>query len=142
MKYLAIAAALAFASSPVMGQSVDDTNSYSYLMRQKYPVIQGDVTDRPYRTIGHISKHIRKFTIFSKGADFQKIQKELWEKARKQGSVDAVIKVMWGEEVPSWTAAAVDARGIMIKFLSDDEIAEWKARQGPPQSSEAPPPSQ
>lgn len=140
MKRFAIAASLALVATPAMGQNIEQTNGYAYLMRQEYPVIQGDVTDRPYRIVGHVTKQIRKFLTVSKAPDFEKVQKELWERARKNPDVDAVIKVTWGDsQAPTWTASASEARGVMIKFLTDSEIAEWKAKQAPAVAPAAPP---
>jgi uncharacterized protein YbjQ (UPF0145 family) len=113
----------ALIASPTMAQNIERMDTYEYVRSQPYPVIEGDVTNRPYRVVGHVTKQLRKFTAFSKSADFQAVQKELWERAKKLNA-DAVINVKWGEsDKPTWTFAATEARGVAVRFLTDAEIA-------------------
>ncbi|MEY4239230.1 MAG: hypothetical protein RL339_1831 [Pseudomonadota bacterium] len=110
-------------TTPALGQNIERTDTIEYLRSQPYPVIEGDVTNRPYRVVGQVTKQLRKLSAFSKTPDFQAVQKELWERARKLNA-DAVVKAQWGESNnPTWTFAATEARGVAIKFLTDAEIA-------------------
>lgn len=121
-------ASLALSAAPLAAQNVMDLNSYSNLQAQRYPVLAGDVTDRPYRVIGHITKSIRKQTAFSKNPTFEKVQKELWERAQTMGA-DAVINATWGEadNISAFSFGESEARGTVIKFLTPAEVAAWKA---------------
>lgn len=124
MRAYILAIALLAASAPAFGQNIANTSSYSYLKSLPVPVVEGDITDRPYRVVGHITKGIRKATVFSKAASYDKVMRELWESARKMGA-DAVVNAQFGEArkqaFSSWGTR--EARGMAIKFLTDAEIA-------------------
>ena len=110
-------------AAPAMAQNIERTDTYEYIKSQPYPVIEEDVTNKPYRVIGRVRKRMSGFSISGKSLDFSHIQKELWEIAQKM-KADAVIKVQWGEERGSlWAINIYAARGLAIKFLSDAEIA-------------------
>ena len=123
-------ATLAVFAAPLVAQNVEDTKSFEYLQSQPYPVIQGDVTDRPYRVIGHITKTIRKQTAFSRNATFEKVQKELWERGKEMGA-DAIINASFGETHinAAFSFGASEARGTAIKFLTPAEAAAWREKQ-------------
>lgn len=131
-KLIGIAAIASFGlcTGPSAAQNIMDTDSYAHLRSQPYPVVKGDVTDKPYRVIGHITKSIRKQTAFSNNPTFEKIQKELWERGKRMGA-DAIIHASFGESdnVSAFSFSSSEARGTAIKFLSPQEIEAWKNGQ-------------
>lgn len=121
MKRLAIIAFVL--ASPITAQNVETPPGYADLARLPVPVVAGDIADRPYRVIGHVSKGVRKATMFSKSASQEKVYRELWEDARKLGA-DAVIHAQYGEaHITALSWGSREARGEAIKFLTDEEIA-------------------
>ncbi|WP_240310856.1 hypothetical protein [Altererythrobacter sp. ZODW24] len=121
---LAIALAI---SAPAMAQNVDNTEGYEWVMSQKVPVTAGDITDRPYRIVGHITKGVHKATVFSKNPSQRKVYKELWEKARKM-KADAVIFAEFGEaRRGAFVHGNREARGVAIRFLKGAELEAWQA---------------
>ncbi|HVJ00933.1 MAG TPA: hypothetical protein VM662_02055 [Sphingomonas sp.] len=99
------------------------THSYAEVQALKVPVVDGDVTDRPYRVIGDIEAGVRKATLFSKSPSPEKVYRELWERGKKMGA-DAVINASYGESrVTALSWGSRKARGKAIKFLTDAEIA-------------------
>ena len=82
MKFIAtfLAALMTFAAAPVLAQNIENTQSYEWLMRQPVPVTTGDITDRPYRIVGHITKGVHKATIFHADPSHDKVMRELWER--------------------------------------------------------------
>ena len=80
------------------------------------PVIAGDISDRPYTVIGQITAGVRKATVFSKAASPDKIYRELWERAKKQGA-DAVVHASFGKShVSAMSWGQTSATGIAVKF--------------------------
>lgn len=126
---------------PAFAQNVEAPPGYADLARLQVPVVEGDIADRPYRIVGHISKGIRKATMFSKSASREKVFRELWEDARKMGA-DAVVKAQFGEaHITALSWGAREARGVAIKFLTDAEIAALPPRAVAPAVAEAPAPA-
>ncbi len=106
-----------------MAQNVTPPPGYAELRAMQVPVTDGDITDRPYRVIGHIQAGIRKATMFSGSPSREKVFKELWERGRKMHA-DAVIHAEFGEShITAMSWGAREARGVAIKFLTDAEIA-------------------
>jgi len=128
---------------PAYAQNVENTETYAYLMSLPVPVVDGDITDRPYRVIGYIDKGVRKATVFSKPASHAKVMRELWEKGRKMGA-DAVINAGYGEakKVAFSGWGTREARGVAIKFLTDAEIAALKPVPQPEREPEPAPVAQ
>lgn len=135
MRGLILAVAL-FAGAPVaMAQNVTPQPGYADLANLPVPVVEGDITDRPYRVLGHVNKGVRKATIFSKSASHEKVYRELWEDAQKLGA-DAVIQADYGQaRITALSWGSREARGVAIKFLTDAEIA---ALPQPVQASSVP----
>ncbi|QDH35299.1 hypothetical protein [Porphyrobacter sp. YT40] len=129
---IALAAAALFAIAvPLAAQNIENTQSYEWLMRQPVPVTTGDITDRPYRVIGHITKGVHKATIFHADPSHDKVMRELWEKARKM-KADAVIHAQFGEaRNRGFVKGGRDARGTAIRFLQGEELLAWQAQQAP-----------
>lgn len=131
MKRSAILIAVAVLLSPIGPSAAQriDTIGYAEIVKMPVPVIDGDITDRPYRVIGVVQATVRRATVFSKNPSREKVYKELWERARKL-KADAVVNAKYGEARPTaWSYGARDAEGEAIKFLTDEEIA---ARSGSP----------
>lgn len=126
MRVLIAATALALASGAI-AQNVDPdppTATYAELIDMKVPVVEGDITDRPYRVIGEIETEVRKTMILSKTPSREKVFRELWERGEKMGA-DAVINARYGNSrvtFASWGAR--HATGQAVKFLTDEEIAD------------------
>lgn len=124
---LAIAFSLSVASTGeaqtlVSGAPVP-VHSYAEVKELEVPVVDGDITDKPYRVLGDIEAGVRKATLFSKSPSHEKVYRELWERGKKMGA-DAVINAGYGEArvtVMSWGSRK--ATGKAIKFLTDAEIA-------------------
>lgn len=125
----AVAIALAMAVTPAAAQNIDAVTTYEELLEMDVPVIAGDITDRPYRVVEHITKGVRKATIFSRDPSQEKVYRELWERGRKVGA-DAVLNATYGPaERRALSAGSREARGDAVVFLTDEEIAELD-RQG------------
>ncbi|MEI6417485.1 MAG: hypothetical protein WCO82_00310 [Sphingomonadales bacterium] len=106
---------------------------YAKLSTLPVPVVEGDITDRPYRVIGLIETGVRKATVFSKDPSREKVFRELWERGRKMGA-DAVINAEYGNaRVRGLSWGSRDARGQAVKFLTDQEIAALPKAQLPAQ---------
>lgn len=124
MKPLWIACAALLMAAPATAQNVENQNNYAYLSRQPVPVIAGDVLDRPYRVIGHVSAGVRKATAFSKSASQEKVYRELWERGQKLGA-DAIIHAQYGDpHITYFSWGTREARGDAIKFLTPEEMAQ------------------
>lgn len=121
MKRVALLALLL--AAPLAAQNVEAPPGFRDLARLPVPVVAGDITDRPYRIIGHINAGVRKATMFSGSPSQEKVYRELWERGRKLGA-DAVINAQYGEaHITAMSWGAREARGDAIKFLTDAEIA-------------------
>ncbi len=135
MRYLILAAALA--ASPAFGQNIDrkpetvEPTTYVALMQSDIPVTAADITDRPYRVIKDLKVQVRRAFIWNDDPDRSKIYKELWEEASEKGA-DAVVLATYGEmHTNFFTGPQLTAKGQAIKFLTENEIADWEAkRQG------------
>lgn len=130
-RILVLAVTLAFAGTAnaqtLVSGAPTPTHSYAEVKGLKVPVVDGDVTDRPYRIIGEIEAGVRKATLFSKTPSPDKVYRELWERGRKMGA-DAVIGASYGEaRVTALSWGSREATGKAIKFLTDEEIAAQKA---------------
>lgn len=111
------------ATTPAVAQNIDADLGYAKVRQMEVPVVEGDITDRPYRVIGTVQATVRRATAFSKNPSREKVYKELWERAVKLGA-DAVVKANYGEaKVTAWSWGARDAEGQAVKFLTDEEIA-------------------
>ncbi len=118
-------------------------HSYAEVKELKVPVVDGDITDRPYRVLGDIGAGVRKATLFSKSPSQEKVYRELWERGKKMGA-DAVINAGYGEaRVTAISWGSRKATGKAIKFLTDAEIAaQNSAPAATPASAEAPAPTE
>jgi uncharacterized protein YbjQ (UPF0145 family) len=123
MRHCIAWAALAF-TTPAFSQNVDPVRmDYQAITKMDVPVIEGDITDHPYRVVGQIKTNVRKATIFSHASSDDKMKRELWERAKKMGA-DAVVNAKLGDEhisAMSWGAST--ARGTAIKFVESNGAA-------------------
>lgn len=121
---LLFAMALAISTQAVDGPPMPpQPSTYAEVMAAKMPVTTSDITDRPYRVLKHVKGSIRKATIFSKASSPEKLQRELWERGKKEGA-DAVINARYGDShitAISWGASKVE--GDAVKFLAPGETA-------------------
>lgn len=124
-------AALMVMSVPAYAQNINPSPAptYASIRMMSVPVVAGDISDRPYRVIADVETNVRKISAFHKDASDEKVYRELWERAAKLGA-DAVVNAHLGESrVTAFSWGARKAKGQAIKFLTDSEIAEWRANQ-------------
>ena len=82
----------------------------------KIEIIEGDVTDRPYTSLGDVSVTVNKVTIFNADPTREMVNQRLRAEAAKLGA-DAVIQVRYGTvgvSLVSW--GALDGKGRAIVF--------------------------
>lgn len=122
-------AGLIAAAVPLSAQNVDNVESYGWLMQQPVPVTAGDINDRPYRVVGHITKNVHKATIFHRDPSHEKVMRELWEEARDMDA-DAVVHAQFGEaRNRPFKKGVREVRGTAIRFLTGEELRAWQERQ-------------
>ena len=116
------------AGAAVLAQNIDPqpqppAPTYASLAELEYPVVAGDITDRPYRVLGEVRTDVRKATIFSRSPSERHVYRELWERARRMGA-DAVVNANYGDaRITALSWGARRATGQAVKFLTDAEIA-------------------
>jgi hypothetical protein len=84
----------------------------------KIQIVEGDITDRPYKSLGDISVTVNKTTIFNADPTREMVNQRLRAKAAELGA-DAVIQVRYGTvgvALMSW--GALDGKGRAIAFES------------------------
>lgn len=122
--------ALALASGALAAQNVDTFNldGRERLALLPVPVTKADITDHPYRVIDVIEVSITKATIVSKNPTKLALAEKLWEAAQKLGA-DAVVNVEFDQsERGGWAYGKRKARGQAIKFLTEIEAENWRAK--------------
>ena len=79
-------------------------------------IIEGDVTDKPYKSLGDVSATVNKVTIFNADPTREMVNKRLQAEAAKLGA-DAVIQVRYGTvgiSALSW--GSLDGKGRAIVY--------------------------
>lgn len=79
-------------------------------------IIEGDVTDRPYKSLGDVSATVNKVTLFNADPTREMVNKRLMTEAAKLGA-DAVIQVRYGTvgiSALSW--GSLDGKGRAIAY--------------------------
>jgi hypothetical protein len=82
----------------------------------KIEIIEGDVSDRPYKSLGAASVTVNKVTIFNADPTREMVNQRLRTEAAKLGA-DAVIQVRYGTvgvSLVSW--GSLDGKGRAIVF--------------------------
>jgi hypothetical protein len=82
----------------------------------KIQIVEGDITDRPYKSLGDISVTVNKTTIFNADPTPQMVNQRLQTRAAELGA-DAVIQVRYGTVgigLMSW--GSLDGKGRAIVF--------------------------
>ena len=86
-------------------------------------VTEGDVTDRPYRTIGPVKVTVTRKTSFSAAPTNGQVDEKLRREAKRLGA-DAVIQVKYGPDLPpgnavtNWTNAnRRTGYGLAVRFV-------------------------
>jgi hypothetical protein len=82
----------------------------------KIQIIEGDVTDRPYKSLGDVSVTINKTTLFNADPTREMVNNRLRAEAAKLGA-DAVIQVRYGTVgmgLVSW--GSLDGKGRAIAY--------------------------
>ena len=102
LRILAAAAATTFLGGCAEGWSTSQVSSQSTAAVarpatpiDKIQVMEGDITDKPYKSLGEISVTVNKTTIFNADPTRQMVDQRLREKASTLGA-DAVIQVRYG----------------------------------------------
>jgi hypothetical protein len=99
-------------AGPSASQAVSPTNAASVT------VTAGDITNRPYRSLGDISVTVAKWTIFDTDPTPAKVDAALSEKAAELGA-DAVILVRYGTVgIGAFTWGKLDGSGRAIAFTN------------------------
>ena len=116
------------AGAAVLAQNIDPQPAppptYASLAELEYPVVAGDIADRPYRVLGEVRAEVRKATLFSRSPSERHVYRELWERARRLGA-DAVVNANYGDaRVTALSWGSRRATGQAVKFLTDAEIAD------------------
>jgi hypothetical protein len=106
--------------SPTPGEAPGSTNAQSARLPQKSPdqiiLSEGDITDRPYRSLGDIEVTVKKWTIFDKDPTREMVAQALKEKAAKMGA-DAVVLVRYGTVGIGFTSwGQMDGQGRAVVF--------------------------
>ena len=130
IKHVALFGAVAGlnAGVAVLSQEVDPApgpapTAYSALSALEYPVVAGDIADRPYRIVGEVTAEVRKATLFSRSPSERHVHRELWERAERLGA-DAVIHARFGDaRVTALSWGSRRATGQAIKFVAGDGTA-------------------
>jgi ABC-type Fe3+-hydroxamate transport system substrate-binding protein len=79
-------------------------------------VTEGDITDRPYRSLGDIDVTVKKWTIFDADPTREQVAKALKEKAAAMGA-DAVVLVRYGTVGVGFTSwGQMDGQGRAVAF--------------------------
>ena len=141
MRFIAIAALVVAANIGATAIAQDAGSAppvpptpYSALSEMRYPVVAGDITDRPYRVLGIVGAEVRKATIFSRSPSQEHVYRELWERAERLGA-DAVINAQYGNaRVTGLSWGSRRSQGDAVKFLTDAEIAAQAVPQAPIQA--------
>jgi hypothetical protein len=79
-------------------------------------VVEGDITDRPYKSLGDVSVTVNKVTIFNADPTREMVNQRLRNEAAKLGA-DAVIQVRYGTvgiSPMSW--GSLDGKGRAVAF--------------------------
>lgn len=123
LRILAAAAATTFLGGCAEGWSTSQVSSQSTAAAarpatpiDKIQVMEGDITDKPYKSLGEISVTVNKTTIFNADPTRQMVDQRLREKASTLGA-DAVIQVRYGTvgiALMSW--GALDGKGRAVAF--------------------------
>ena len=79
-------------------------------------VIEGDVTDRPYKSLGEVSATVNKVTIFNADPTRELVDKRLKIEAARLGA-DAVIQVRYGTVgISAFSWGSLDGKGRAIAY--------------------------
>jgi hypothetical protein len=77
---------------------------------------EGDITDRPYQSLGDIKVDLQKWTIFDKDPTREMIAEALKKKAAEMGA-DAVVLVRYGTVgLGAFTWGEMDGQGRAVVF--------------------------
>ena len=99
-------------TQPAVSQAVAPTNAASIT------ISTGDITDRPYRSLGDISVTVSKWTIFDPDPTQALVNAALHEKAAKLGA-NAVVLVRYGTVgISAFSWGKLDGSGRAIAFTN------------------------
>ena len=79
-------------------------------------IIEGDVTDRPYKSLGDVSVTVNKSTLFNADPTREMVNQRLRTQAGKLGA-DAVIQVRYGTVgISAFSWGSLDGKGRAIAY--------------------------
>lgn len=104
--------------SPVAGAEPSTSQAVAPTNPASVKITTGDITDRPYRSLGDISVTVSKWTIFDPDPTPAQVDVALKEKAAKLGA-NAVILVRYGAlGIGAFTWGKLDGNGRAIAFTN------------------------
>jgi hypothetical protein len=79
-------------------------------------IIEGDVADKPYKSLGEVSATVNKVSIFNADPTREMVDKRLKTEAAKLGA-DAVIQVRYGTVgISAFSWGSLDGKGRAIAY--------------------------
>ena len=82
----------------------------------KIRIVEGDIADRPYKSLGDISVTVNKTTLFNADPTREMVNQRLRNKAAELGA-DAVIQVRYGTVgIAALSWGSLDGKGRAIVF--------------------------
>jgi hypothetical protein len=121
LRVLVAASALLMLGACADGWSTSQVSRTSEARREARPaaqieIIEGDVTDRPYKSLGDVSVTVNKVTIFNADPTRDMVNQRLRTEAAKLGA-DAVIQVRYGTVgIGALSWGSLDGKGRAIAF--------------------------
>jgi hypothetical protein len=83
---------------------------------EKIQIVEGDIADRPYKSLGDVSVTVNKVTIFNADPTREMVNQRLRNKAAELGA-DAVIQVRYGTVgIAAMSWGSLDGKGRAIVF--------------------------
>jgi hypothetical protein len=106
--------------SPTPGETPGSNSAQSAVPPHKSPdqiiLTEGDITDRPYRSLGDITVTVKKWTIFDKDPTRAMVAEALKGKAAQMGA-DAVVLARYGTVGIGFTSwGQMDGQGRAVVF--------------------------
>jgi len=121
LRVLAAAGALLMLGACADGWSTSQVSRTAESRREARPaaqieIIEGDINDRPYKSLGDVSVTVNKVTIFNADPTRDMVNQRLRTEAAKLGA-DAVIQVRYGTVgIGALSWGSLDGKGRAIAF--------------------------
>jgi hypothetical protein len=96
--------------------SKPDTAARAAKTSDQILIVEGDITDRPYKSLGDVSVTVNKVTIFNADPTPEMVNQRLRTEAAKLGA-DAVIQVRYGTVgISAFSWGSLDGKGRAVAF--------------------------